>query len=94
MEAFLYPFGMLALGISIVCLALFLFGEYRSIFFRNPQLTMSTEVFAYLARLGGLGYVGAVLMIAGTILILVACVMIVVLVGAVLSGHSIGIVAR
>ena len=94
MEAFLQPLGMLALGISIVCLSMVLFGEYRSLFFRNPRLAMSAEVFAYLARLGGLGYVGAVLMIAGTILILVACVMIAVLVGAVLSGHAIGIVTR
>jgi len=94
MEAFLLPLGMFAFGLALVFTAFALFGEYRSLFLRNPRIIMSTEVFTHLAGLGGLGYIGAVLMIAGAILIAVACVMLVFLIAAVFAGETIGIVRR
>jgi hypothetical protein len=50
-------------------------GEYRKLFRENPRLLMSLEVFAVVTRIGGAGYLAAVLAFFGAwLLALAGCI--------------------
>jgi hypothetical protein len=63
--------GFIAWGIVIGCVGLLLLGEYRRIFFENPRVVMTLEVWFQVAtKSGGPGYLAIMLLICSAIFLL------------------------
>ena len=72
MSVIVLVLGMALLGGLLIYLAWLCLGEYKALFIRNHRLLMSLEVFSYLVKMGGPGYLAAVLFTAGGIMVLSA----------------------
>jgi len=82
------PLGLIAFGAVLAVLGVLLLGEYRRVFFADPERTMSVEVFLQLLfhPAATPAYLGVVLLFAAAWFVIIGLFALALLSGAVLQG--------